>query len=132
MSERETNKEKIHQALRAMGMTDHQIAEMEQTYRVQMVLTTMLTYGSETGVREFDIATLETALAKKFPDLNEDAYTEVLATGVPLSISNDLVKVEDAKYALTMNGKMTAISILRQQRELEEAILEQDTKDKEK
>jgi len=118
------SQEKFYETLRQAGLSDEQIAEMEQAYRIQCVLVTMLTYGNEMSVREFDIELLEKAILNKRPDLSQDmeAFAAILEVGLPLSISNDFVHVEESKYSLTVRGKMTAISIMRQQRELEELL----------
>jgi len=123
------SQEGFYKALRHAGLSDDQIAEMEQAARIQCVLVTMLTYGNEMSVREFDIELLEKAILKKHPDLNSDvdAFAAILEVGLPLGISNDFIQVEESKYSLTVKGKMTVISIMRQQRELEEFFANQQS-----
>ena len=120
MTPKEMTSDEFRQALVDMGLSEQQIIEIQLVHYVQCLIVAMLQYGSETGVREFDLPTLEIALKKKHPGLDEKSIFNILEAGLSSSIAYDLVKVEESKYLLTINGKMTAISILRQQREVED------------
>lgn len=115
------NSEEFSNALRSIGLSEQQILEARLAHCIQLVLTAMLLQGSKTGVQEFDLSTLKATLLEKHSHFSNEEVAFILEIGLSSCVSFGLIKVVDDKYLLTMEGKMTAISVLRQLHEIEEA-----------